>query len=130
MAEVYNFLECEIYKCGTVANGTTPYSIDAYAENVTVAVNRNLADRIDDQGVVRDRVTLRTDVQMTIGKLYDARVNLFDGNDILLYMGNTLGTEKWQMTKCWLMTEDWGGGGEDSVAYNLTIAGNTFGTIA
>lgn len=130
MAEVYNFLECEIKRCGSVAGGTTEYSIDAYAEELSVSVSRDLADRADTSGVIQQRIPVKSQVEMQISKLYQADFSLFDGNDIKLYMGNTLGTETWKATKCYWQNKGWSGGaGDDGLRYEVSITASTFGTV-
>ena len=129
MGEVYTFLECEIYKCGTTAGGTTPYSIDGYAEDVTVGVSRELTPRTDDQGVVRQRVPVKTEAQMSIGKLYAEDLSFVDGNSLRLVMGNALGTETWEMGSAYWQSKGWSAGGDGVATYDVSLIGNSFGTI-
>lgn len=129
MAEVYTFLECEIYKCGTTAGGTTPYSIDGYAEGVTVTLNRELKPRENDQGVVVQRVPVKTEAQMGIQKLYAADLSFVDGNSLRLVMGNALGTETWQLGTAYWQSRGWGAGGDEVVRYDISLVGNSFGTV-
>lgn len=127
MPEVYHFLECEIKRVGSVVGGTTEYSIDAYAENVSVTMGREFVEMKDTSGVVQKRVPVGSTCEMTIGKLYQADVSLCDGNAIKLYMGNALGTETWQMLGAYWANKDFGG--DELIAYNVSITGKSFGTI-
>ena len=129
MGEVYTFLECEIYKCGTVAGGTTPYSIDAYAEGISVGVSRELTPRTDDQGVVKQRIPVKTEAQMSIVKLYAEDLSFVDGNSIRLVMGNALGTETWEMGSVHWQSKGWSAGGDSIAMYDVSLVGNSFGTV-
>lgn len=130
MAEVYSFLECEIYQLGSKAGDATAYAVDAYAEGVSVSVSRELTPRTNDQGVVMQRVPVKTEAQMTISRLYAKNDTFFsDGNNIKLIMGNALGTESWQMGTAYWQNKSFAGAGDGLVAYNVSLVGNSWGTV-
>lgn len=131
MSEVFSALECELYQMGTASRGTTPYSCDAYAEGLSVSVSRELTPRMNDQGIVVQRIPVRTEAQMTISRLYAKNDTAFtDGNDVKLIMGNALGTETWLMGSVSWQNKSFAAGGDGLVAYNVALVGNSFGTTS
>lgn len=129
MAEVFNFLECYLYRVGTTGTDTTETSIDAYAQGVTVNLNRELMERVDQSGVVQDRVPIRATAEMSIAKLYSEDPFLLDGNNIKVYFQNVTGTDTYTMTNCWWTGKGWSGASDDTgCRYDLTIVGGSFGT--
>jgi hypothetical protein len=129
MAEVWTFLECYIKRVGSTGTDTAEYSIDAYAEGVTVSLTRDVIPRMDTSGVAQQRIETRRQAEMSINALYSADVSLFDGNNVKLYFMNALGTETWQMTKAYWTNKGWSGGAVGGITYDVTVVGNNFGTV-
>ena len=131
MSEIYSFYEAELKRVGTASGDTTETAIDAYAEGISVEVSREVQERIDTSGVVFDRVPIQTRVTMSISKLYckDADSFLFDGNDMKLYFNDGIGSETWQMDKCWWLSKGWSLSSDSLCTYDIEISGNSWGTV-
>jgi len=129
MAEVFSALECYIYRVGSKLGDTTEAAIDAFAEGVNVSVSRELVPRVDDQGVIQQRVSFGKTAEMTISKLYSDDPHLFDGNNIKLYMMNSIGTQTYQLTGAYWSNKGWGASGDDTVSFDVAVVGRDFGTV-
>ena len=127
--EVWSFDEAYLKKVGTAAGGTTEYAVDTFAESISVAKSRELVEMVDTSGVVVKRVPIRTSVSVSLGALYNAPVNFFDGNDVKLYFQNALGTETWYIGSCTSSDESWDMSADGLVAYQVELVGNSFGTV-
>ena len=129
MSEIYTFLEATINRVGTAAAGTTETAM-VYVEGVDVRVDRELAERRDTQGVVQTRFPLRTNVEMSIKKMYGTDMFLFDGNDIKLILQNAVtGTETWKMDNCWYQSKGWSGNSDGPMTYEVNLTGASWGTV-
>lgn len=130
MPEVYSFLEATIKRVGSTVGGTTETDIDAYAEGITVSVSRELTERKNTSGVVKDRIPTSTRAEMNIKKFYSDDPFLLDGNNIKLYLDTGVGSVTWQMGTCWWESKTMGGDAEGGpISYECNIVGNSWGTV-
>lgn len=129
MAEVYSGLEAYIYRVGSSVGGTTETAIDAYAEGVNVTLSRELRSRTDTSGVVQQRIPVGKSAEMSISRLYIDDPHLCDGNNLKLYLMNSLGTQTYQLTGAYWENKGWSAPGDDLVKYDVTIVGRDFGTV-
>ena len=129
MAEVFSALECYIYRVGSKLGDTTEAAIDAFAEGVSVTLNRELVPRVDTEGVIQSRVSMGKSADMTISKLYSDDPHLFDGNNVKLYMGNSLGTQTYQLTGAYWSSKGWSASGDEAISFDVSVMGRDFGTV-
>lgn len=125
MAEVFTIDECTIKRVGSAAGDSTEATISSFAEGVNVSVTRNFGERFDTEGVRQRRVPLWTEAVMTINKLYDATPFLFDGNDVKVYLANSIGgTETWTFSKAYWRNK--GYAFESTARLNVEVVGNNY----
>ena len=129
MAEVFSAPECYLYRVGSKAGDTTETLIDAFAEGVSVSLSRELVPRMDDQGVVKQRVSFGKSAEMSISKLYSDDPHLADGNNLKLYMMNSVATQTYQMTGAYWSSKGWSADGDSPVTFDVSISGADFGTV-
>ena len=129
MAEVFSALECYLYRVGSASGGTAETLIDAFAEGVSVSLSRELTPRVDDQGVVKQRVSFGKSAEMSISKLYSDDPHLADGNNLKLYMMNSVATQTYQMTGAYWSSKGWSADGDSPVTFDVSISGADFGTV-